>query len=924
MKKHITFQTLSLSPSDHESEEGHCSLLVNLLPEDGALHPILPTREEMAEIPSDSRLVATHRPHGRLHLIIESSRGDGTFDYHWQEAPSPGSTLSDACRMVLATNISHANAFADMGDTLCLALDDDTLLAVWQEGEGRYVTLGHTDLLYDITLTQDRQTLIHTTLPITPALANHLDHAGNVLTSTPALPSHVFGDWPTGGDRHVTGATMVAAQMECALDQQLSQLGAGAMKHVCLGIAALRLPGGHHLMCSNLFALMPAGLPTTIEADREHNMLSMEAWCHRHTITVTMRSQHALSSGLVEGVDIFLTRPLRFLDLRQPSDITTNGAGHTTQLTFAHLGRSATLQALDDAPFHHSMTIHPEEMGTPLVVQNIDSSSTPLDLTHLHRDAMGAQWAIAHNNRLTLATTRPVLHSPLEIGIRYRYNTLDVATRQALGTDEAEDALASELMAGIRPDIADQAEGATATLLVRGITSDPVACEMWWQAEVQYPLPGLIMHPGYHLKELEYHLRLTEGGQTRYYATRQPLESLTRKGLSAAVFTDSGLAHGTHRPYFLSLLLQQTRDLTYDPTLHTYEESHLSWKEETAEDFEQHLSKVRNAWPLSTENTILRTSEPGMPLLPAHQATASIGQGMLQGIINNTRRSADGLYGDGQFYAFTDSGVWLLRFSNGRWNAQQSVTRSPMRRQGQMVATSDAVAFISLRGLMLLKGSTCSCLSDPLRGHNTTLHQLPHIGEALATEPPLGTLPHPHPDWTGSFMDDAQLAYDAATERLFLFTDHDTPMLAYSLRSGGWAMVTHAPHAILQDGNDTWWTDLHERCNKVSRLQQRVGQRQPVALVTRPLSLGLRHIAKTVERMLVRGLFCHQGVAGSHVGVVLYGSNDLIQWHLIGSSTHQYLRRRRGTPFRWFRVMAVGSISPGETLEGVSFVFQRR
>lgn len=924
MKKHITFQTLSSSPSDHESTEGHCALLLNLLPEDGALHPILPTRDEIAEIPTGCRLAATHRPHGRLHLILENVRDNGTFDYLWQAASPTGDPPSENRPVPLATGISHANAFAALGDTLCMALDDNTLLAVWQEGEGQYITFGHDDLLYDITLTQDRQTRLRTTMPITPALANHLDHADTVLTSIPTLPSHVFGDWPSSGDRHVTGATMVAAQMESALDQQLSVMGVGAMKHVCLGIAALRLSGGRHLMCSNLFALLPAGLPTTIEADREHELLSMESWCHRHTITITMRSPRALAAGFVEGIDLFLTRPLRFLDMRHPSDITTDTSGRTTQLTFAHLGRRSTLQTLDNVSFHHAMTIHPEEMGTPLVVQNIDTGSTPIDLTHLHRNTMGAQWAIAHNNRLTLAATRPVLHSPLEIGIRYHYHTLDAADRQALGGEETEEALDAELITGIRPDIADHAEGTTATLVIRGITTDPVSHEVWWQGEVQYPLPGMMMYPGDHVKELEYHLRITDSGQTRCYTTRHPLEPLSTKGLSAAIFTDSGLAHGTRRPYFLSLLLQQTRVLTYDPTHHTYEESHASWEEETTEDFEHHLSKARDAWPLSTESTILRTSEQGIPLLQAPQASACIGHGTLQGIITNTRRSADGLYGDGQFYAFTDSGVWLLRFSNGRWNAQQSVTRAPMRHPGQMVATTDAVAFISLRGLMLLKGSTCTCLSDSLCGHPLHLAHLPHGDEALATEPDLGVVPSPLPEWTGAFMDEARLTYDSRHDRLWLFTGHDPLMLAYSLQSAAWAMATHAPHDILQDGNDSWWTDQHQGCLKVSRLRQDASARQPVALVTRPTALGLRHIAKTVERMLVRGLFCHQGESGSHVGVVLYGSNDLCQWHLVGSSTHQYLRRRRGTPFRWFRVMAVGSLKPGETLEGVSFVFQKR
>lgn len=100
--------------------------------------------------------------------------------------------------------------------------------------------------------------------------------------------------------------------------------------------------------------------------------------------------------------------------------------------------------------------------------------------------------------------------------------------------------------------------------------------------------------------------------------------------------------------------------------------------------------------------------------------------------------------------------------------------------------------------------------------------------------------------------------------------------------------------------------------------------RLPVLLCSRPLSLGLRHVHKTVLRTIVRGLFCHQGTIGSHIGLALYGSDDLAHWRLIGTSAHQYMRWHGGTPYKWFRLVAIGQLLPGESLEGVSFEFTER
>ena len=490
--------------------------------------------------------------------------------------------------------------------------------------------------------------------------------------------------------------------------------------------------------------------------------------------------------------------------------------------------------------------------------------------------------------------------------------------------EEAEAARAAEMVAGTRADIDDNSDGLTATLVVRGLTTDAVPGEVWWAGEVQYPLPGMMTFPGHHVRELEYHLRITKGGEQHHYTTRQPLEALESKGLAVAVFTAGGQAHRTGRPALHSLLLQQVRSLAYDEATGRYDTIYMLWEEESAETFEEHLAKARKSWTLPCATNRLLTSEEDAPLLTDDSTAMHVGSGELQGITPSMRRSADGLYGDGQFHAFTDDGVWLLRFSGGRWHAHQAVTRMTLRRPGQMVATSDAVAFISTRGLMLLRGSTCSCLSDSLRGTPFPPTALPHLVEMLATEPTL-QIPEHLPDWTGTFMDDARMAYDAANDRLWLFSDNPRePMLVYSLPNKTWGMTDRSPGRIIDDGTDIWCHETTDGHEVVSRLVTKGRKRQAVALVTRPLAWGSLHVPKTVERMLVRGLFCHRGPEGSHVGVALYGSHDLHHWHLVGSSRHQYLCDRRGSPYPWWRIVAVGCLAAGESIEGASVTFQKR
>ncbi len=894
MRQHITFRGLTTSPTDHEAHEGDCATLTHLIAEDEALRPIGITTESLCTVDSGATVVGIHRTADYTHLITEESDGEGRWRYAWDSA-HPLATLEQKARV------------ACVGHTLCLITDATITYCIWQHQSGGYDVISRDDLLYDIHITQNDSTEQQVSLPISSTLAAWIDHPDQLQASQHTVLSRVFPHFYDSDEAYATAATMVAAQMEEACDRMAAAMGEGTFRHVCFGVAALRMTDGSHLLFSNLFSLLPANMTATINADREAERLWMQTDFHRHVITVTLRHPERATS-LIRGIDIFLSRPTQMLDMRKAVGHTIDNEGRTTSLTFRELTQQPLLQHLDQLTFYPAMTIDIGQSGQPLLVQNADYGGIPADLSDMRRWSGGAKVALSHSGRLLLGDITAIVHNPLEIGIRYRYG--------------------DELTAGDRPDIADDPEGRTADLVIHAVADGAPERDMWWRGEVIYPIAGMMMAPGTHLRSLEYHLRLPEGNAYRYFTTTHPLHPLVSKGMSVAVFGATGQFHRTPRPLILSLLVQQVRALVADPVSGGYIESMLLWEEETAADFEAHAAQARTSWPLDRQGSRLQSSAQGNPHVFPAAAEVNVGDSPILEITTSTRRSADGLFGDGQYYVLNERGVWLLRLSGGKWSAQQKATRAGMLPGTQAVCTSDAVIYLSAQGVMALKGSNVTCLSDMLREPPFRFSSLPYAAEIIATEPALPLSAGDPPYWMGSKLHEAKMAYDAANDRLWLFWPTDNQPIATrwpgalvcSLRSGTWGTAMARLSSVVCDGGEVFATLTGDGQTKAVRVSLSPTGRLPVLLCTRPLPLGQRHLHKSVEQLLVRGLFEHRGAAGSHLGVALYGSNDLFHWHLISSSANQYLCCRRGTPYRWFRIAAIGQLLPGESIGEVGFL----
>ena len=170
------------------------------------------------------------------------------------------------------------------------------------------------------------------------------------------------------------------------------------------------------------------------------------------------------------------------------------------------------------------------------------------------------------------------------------------------------------------------------------------------------------------------------------------------------------------------------------------------------------------------------------------------------------------------------------------------------------------------------------------------------------------------------FLKNAEMIYDYYGSRIIVFNSIYNYAYVYSIKSKMWgtmssnlrSRVNIYPEAYAINDNDEI-VDVHVKNPWLD---------VKYFICSRPLTLGQENIHKTMFDCIVRGYF--RGSKLGKCGVVLFGSNDLFNWYYIGSSINQNLRGLVGSPYKYFRIAIMGSISKDESINGISTAFQPR
>ena len=317
------------------------------------------------------------------------------------------------------------------------------------------------------------------------------------------------------------------------------------------------------------------------------------------------------------------------------------------------------------------------------------------------------------------------------------------------------------------------------------------------------------------------------------------------------------------------------------------------------------------------------TSDVNNPFRFAVTNINTVGTGRILGIATAAKALSQGQFGQFPLYAFTTDGVWAMEVSTstGSYSARQPITRDVCINPDSITQIDSAVLFATDRGIMLISGSESQCISDVLNGDKTFNPLSLPAGEELIkqagfTTEQLNYIP---------FMDylkNCGMLYDYTHQRIIVYNPNCKYAYVYSLKDKAWGMMpsnieaglNSYPEALAMT-NDGSLINLSD--NNISNEDVLKGTKGLV--FTRPFKLDAPDLLKTIDTIIQRGY-----VRKGHVQQVLYGSRDLFNWHAIWSSSDVYLRGFRGTPYKYFRLALLCQLDAEESLYGFTCQFQPR
>lgn len=311
---------------------------------------------------------------------------------------------------------------------------------------------------------------------------------------------------------------------------------------------------------------------------------------------------------------------------------------------------------------------------------------------------------------------------------------------------------------------------------------------------------------------------------------------------------------------------------------------------------------------ISVSNKIY-TSEVNNPFFFPVSGINTIAAQEIYGIRSAAKALSEGQYGQFPLYAFTDEGVWAMEVKpNGGYDAKQPIIRDVCLSTRSIAQMDSAVAFASQRGIMILEGSQAICISDAIKSDFPfdieTLPYLINVSTFLLIQLEPFT----------QFLKNCGIMWDYFNQRLIVgggTSSYNNYAYVYSLESKSWGImlcniqnpVKSYPEALALDSNGILRNfSVPDTSSPQSTL-----------LVTRPLKLEGADNLKQVTSVIQRGVFDK-----GDVKTILYGSRDMLNWHLIASSKDHYLRGFRGTPYKYFRVAVRSDLESQESISGCS------
>lgn len=899
----IDFQGLTNVPSDYACQDGELATCLNLIPEDGELQPIAhPVTVENFTLAAGAKIAFVHKvKHDdeiHTHYIIQNGN-----DFYWLEkgttAYNPIWIYTGAVKSITA-----------IGNILCFVEDSSTKYAYWKEN--KYTVFNLSDLNYKVTINNETTTYF--------AFGTNLSEE----------------DWNASFQKDektpsplLKGASIIFNTLDALINKKMSELGDEYFKYLQFGVVALRLYDGTYINISNPFVLAPNAISNKFEYYKDEKYISSAGYLHKHTINVTMDIKEGLED-IIQGATIFLTQPESFINTNiAPIRIYGKYNPQYKEGVFFCSGAfffkesKESMELIDSLSYYRCTDIDIDEFGKNIKLRTIKQVEESLSLADMGRLSYGGTCSISYNSRLHIANVKKSF-----------FNAFDTTSHAAilLPSHSPIDVTFQGCYLNTRTAV----NGITASCLCDAIFEVTLGDTMKnktlrYKGKLQYPLQPIISFPDASASKLVVYLNVSP--ISTYYKLEFKLHKSNTCGMSYYIlFGDRQVMKDveTYTNYgYDNLGLPQF--MQYEKFTLKDNNGTLSWVQDgtndiftkiTEDEYNAALAKV----PSSIQSTdsspsLIKVSEAENPLVFPAKNSVQVGSSQVQALAANTRPITEGQFGEAPLYAFTDEGVWMLMLGGdmeGTYQARQPVNRYICTDPDGILQIDDAIVYPTEQGIMLQEGSKVTCITDILNGNGTPYNfmNLPHAADILATT----NTPANNVDYAyfRNFLSKARMIYNYYDRRIILFNPSYNYAYVYSLKSQKWGTM---------DSNFANRVDIYPEAYAIDRSNHIVNVYNPspdakvtYVLCTRPVNFGTNSF-KTLFDIMARGFFPPR--QKGKCGMALFGSNNLNKWFFIGSGIYSDIQLQ-GSPYKYFRIALIGTLSAGETLSGFSADIQER
>lgn len=953
-RQEVIFQGLTNSPSDYDCQDGELATCLNLINEDGALHPIhQPVVAEQNITLGEGDVIefvhkVTHNAEIHSHYIIR--KPDDTW--YWIEKGEDGT------KYTIDLNGFLVNAVSAVGNVICFVGDNKTVYAYWKNRE--YNIFDESLFKYDITITD--QMSINT-------------------NSYYAASCKFTEDWDTiwknnghfsntsGVTKNPSASQIVFSGIDALINKQIEEIDKYTFKYLSFGVVAIKLYDGTYRNISSPFILSPKFVSNKFIWRDSTKSIGTYFNAHKHKITVSMNIPDELKD-LILGADIFLSTPETFLDTEEAFHTIKNASNFIYDskmdqdvYSFAmdFMPKKKIYKTIDNMSFYLSVSIDANEFGTPIQLKRITETNQSLSLSDFKKKTFGGKVAYTYNNRLHLGDVKSTIKNAFSTFVDEKF---DIKTNIPDGNTDM-----YEMYLNNRLDL-DGSNGMTCDAVIEVTISDNGTEKVVYEyTKLQYPLPPIIAYPDSNATKMT--LYLHNIFDNSFFKKTMILHQSETMGMSYFVNlggnrrTKPTIGNGSdwknnfggrldvinpnvseptdktmilpddeNFPIFMSRYYYRLQDYTYtggnfgdtggttnivkkwsnERSLHTnvFEDSSES-------EFTENYNKVDKEYYTSSNHSLIKVSEAENPLVFPAKNSVQVGSSIISALAANTRPISEGQFGEAPLYAFTDEGVWVLMLSGeGTYVARQPANREICSNPNGILQIDDAVLYPTNRGIMMQQGRNSICITDQLDGYPFNFMEMKYAKQIIATnETESGEISYIR---FKDYLKSADMIYDYYNNRIIVFNPNQAYAYVYSLKSKMWGAMKNVFNKRVNIYPESYATNKEGKILNVYVEEPYFNT--PYFLCSRPLTISDKEVYKTIFTCIARGYF-RKGTNGK-CAMVLYGSNNLFDWYLIKTSVNEYLRGIAGSPYKYFRVALIGNLATNESISGLSAEFQER